>query len=60
MAEKKQKECPMCRGEKTLPGTCVCDSEWRGTQTEEDWNDCQCNPDIECTLCHGTGFILEE
>ena len=58
MTEQKQgKECPECNGKKIIPGVCECDSEWRGTQNEEDWIDCQCTPDISCPVCQGKGYI---
>jgi len=57
MGEAKKKVCPECGGKKTLPGTCVCDSEWRGTQRGEDWEDCQCNREETCPLCMGSGFV---
>ncbi|MEN8198904.1 MAG: ankyrin [Thermodesulfobacteriota bacterium] len=54
-----KKECSACGGRKIVPGTCVCDSEWRGTQVDGDWNDCQCNPDEPCPTCDGKGYREE-
>jgi len=60
MAEQKtKKECPECCGKKNIPGVCECASEWRGTQIGEEWNDCQCTPDIICPTCNGRGYIEE-
>ena len=59
MGEAKKKVCPECGGKKAVPGTCVCNSEWRGTQSGEEWEDCQCNKDETCPLCMGTGFVPE-
>lgn len=56
MSEKK-KICPECAGKKVIPGTCVCDSEWRGTKVMDGFEDCQCTPDIECPVCHGSGYV---
>ena len=49
--------CPECKGEKKIPGTCVCDMEWRGSQEDEDWVDCHCIEEEICPLCHGSGYI---
>ena len=54
----KPKPCPICLGKKVVPGTCVCNMEWRGTQTETGWEDCQCTPEVTCTQCNGTGSVL--
>ena len=60
MTEKKTtKECPLCSGDKKLGGTCECNSEWRGTQDGDDWNECQCSPEQVCPNCNGTGVIEE-
>lgn len=55
MSEKKV--CPTCNGKKVIPGTCECDSEWRGTQSDNEWAECQCTPEVECPACKGTGFV---
>ena len=57
--EKENKVCPNCQGKKIIPGVCECSSEWRGTQTGEDWDDCQCTPEQKCPTCNGTGFVKE-
>jgi hypothetical protein len=60
MTEKKtEKECPECCGKKIIPGECICNSEWRGTQVGDDWNECQCSPDVPCPNCNGTGVVEE-
>lgn len=51
-----RKECPTCNGQKTIPGVCTCDTEWRGNQQGDKWDDCQCTPAQVCPLCHGTGL----
>ena len=57
MADRKEKVCPECNGKKVILGTCVCDSEWRGTQVGNEWEDCHCMPEITCHVCHGTGIV---
>lgn len=57
MSEKNKKICPQCDGKKVIPGTCVCNMEWRGTQTGDEWEDCQCSEEVECPTCHGTGYV---
>ena len=58
MTEKKsKKKCPECLGEKILPGTCECNSEWRGSQGDDEWNECQCTPDIPCPVCNSSGVV---
>lgn len=49
--------CPTCQGKKMISGVCECNMEWRGNQTEDDWEDCQCTPDQECPTCKGTGYV---
>jgi len=60
MTQEKQKTCPTCNGEKTILGTCVCSQEWRGTQVDDGWEDCQCTPDLKCPACSGTGYTESE
>lgn len=57
MEQKTKETCPTCQGKKVIEGDCVCSMEWRGTQTEDGWDDCQCTPDLECSTCHGTGVL---
>lgn len=57
MEEKKEKTCPTCQGAKVLKGTCECNVEWRGTNSEDGWDDCQCTPDQQCSTCQGTGVV---
>jgi len=59
MAELKKVACPECQGHKTVPGECVCDSEWRGTRKGNDWEECQCNDEAPCPLCNGKGYVFE-
>ncbi|MEW6220834.1 MAG: hypothetical protein AB1634_15060 [Thermodesulfobacteriota bacterium] len=49
--------CPNCGGQKTVPGFCTCNMEWRGTQVGDQWEDCKCAPDVECPTCHGAGTV---
>ena len=59
MADEINKICPECNGEKKIPGICTCDMEWRGTQKDEEWNDCQCTDEEICPGCQGTGYVSE-
>lgn len=54
---KKEQPCPRCHGKGTITGTCVCDSEWRGSQSGEAWEDCRCERELPCPVCQGTGQI---
>ncbi|MBU0673963.1 MAG: ankyrin [Proteobacteria bacterium] len=47
--------CPTCEGKKVIHGVCSCNMEWRGNKHGEDWEDCQCTPDIKCPAYSGTG-----
>ncbi len=60
MAEKKQMKCPQCQGSKTTAGTCECTAEWRGTDIDGEWNDCQCERESACPLCGGSGVVEGE
>ena len=55
MTEKKV--CPTCKGKKIILGNCECNSEWRKTDGEGDYDDCHCEPDQECPDCKGTGYV---
>lgn len=55
-----KKVCPVCGGKKTVPGVCSCNMEWRGSQIGDQWEDCQCTPEVTCTECNGSGFIGED
>jgi len=57
MTAHEKKVCPLCQGKKTVAGVCSCNSEWRGTQRGDEWEDCQCTPEQECPTCHGTGYV---
>lgn len=57
MPDSTKKVCPECKGRKMIPGVCVCNSEWRGNQVGDDWDDCQCAREQECPTCKGTGHI---
>ena len=48
--------CPTCQGKKVMPGVCECSMEWRGTNGDDGWEDCQCTPEQECPSCLGTGL----
>ncbi|MFP3984070.1 MAG: ankyrin [Desulfurivibrionaceae bacterium] len=60
MTEQGKMVCPECEGKKVISGTCVCDSEWRGTMVGNEWEDCQCTPEITCPKCQGTGYVTPE
>ena len=55
--ETKKIVCPTCQGEKVVKGVCQCSMEWRGTQVGDEWQDCQCTPELECPTCHGSGYV---
>lgn len=57
MNEQEKMVCPECEGRKVVEGTCVCDSEWRGTMVNNEWEDCQCMPGTTCPTCNGTGYV---
>jgi hypothetical protein len=57
MSQENKKICPTCQGKKVVQGTCECDVEWRGTQRGDEWEDCQCTPEVVCPVCHGKGFV---
>ncbi|MBA3006593.1 MAG: ankyrin [Desulfocapsa sp.] len=57
VTQKNKVICPLCQGKKVVAGTCECNSEWRGTQRGEDWDECQCTPEQQCEMCKGTGYI---
>lgn len=57
MTQENTSICPTCAGKKVIPGRCECSMEWRGTQKGDNWEDCQCTPEVRCPTCHGTGFI---
>lgn len=52
-----KKTCPTCHGEKVIAGVCECDAEWRGTQVDDEWQECQCTPEQKCQACNGTGYV---
>ena len=52
-----KQNCPQCKGNKTIEGTCECNMEWRGTQMDDTWEDCRCTPDIKCPTCGGKGYL---
>lgn len=60
MLKEKQDICPTCDGKKILPGTCACSQEWLGSQVDDDWENCQCTPDQECSTCMGTGYVKSD
>ena len=53
--EKENKVCPTCDGKKVVSGVCECSSEWRGTQSGDDWDDCQCTPEEIVGVCVNSG-----
>ena len=59
MSADTKKTCPECNGEKKIAGTCTCDMEWRGTQKDDEWSDCQCTDEEICPVCQGTGYVSE-
>ncbi len=59
MTSAEKEVCPVCRGKKVVDGNCECSMEWRGTGSPDgdEWQDCQCTPELECTNCRGTGYV---
>ena len=57
MTQEGKKQCPTCNGKKVIGGVCECSTEWRGTQKEDEWEDCQCTPEEECPNCGGAGYV---
>jgi len=57
MAEENNEICTTCNGKKVIEGVCQCSMEWRGTQGDDGWQDCQCTPEQTCPTCHGTGVV---
>jgi len=57
MDSMKKQDCPQCKGNKIIEGTCECNMEWRGNQLGEDWEDCRCTPDVTCPTCKGKGYM---
>ncbi len=49
--------CPECNGHKFIAGNCECNMEWRTSDSQDGMDDCICEPDQECQICKGTGFI---
>ncbi|MDA3916593.1 MAG: ankyrin [Deltaproteobacteria bacterium] len=49
--------CKRCNGRKIIEGHCECNMEWRSSGDGDYWDDCICEPDLECPDCKGTGFI---
>lgn len=49
--------CTRCNGKKIIEGNCECNMEWRSSGDNDYWDDCKCDPDLECPDCKGTGFI---
>ncbi len=52
-----QKTCPKCKGRKIIVGNCECNPEWRASDGDDHYDDCQCEPDIDCPQCQGTGVV---
>ncbi len=50
--------CPKCKGSKTVSGEMVCNMEWRGSNSENEMDDCIAEPSKECPVCSGKGFIM--
>jgi len=57
MTESEKNTCPTCQGKGIVSGECECSSEWRGNKAGDDWEDCQCTPEQECSTCSGTGHV---
>jgi type II secretory ATPase GspE/PulE/Tfp pilus assembly ATPase PilB-like protein len=57
MGEGMRKVCSTCQGKKVVEGVCECSTEWRGTQSDDEWEECQCTPEVSCPTCKGTGYI---
>lgn len=59
MSDQSGKICPTCNGAKVIPGTCVCNSEWRGNEIGDSWDECRCEKEVQCPTCGGTGYISD-
>lgn len=59
MGNETRRICPDCNGEKEIKGKCECDSEWRGSQVGDEWEDCQCTPTVTCPTCNGSGYVTD-
>ncbi len=58
MSPKKKMVCPECKGSKVVPGTCVCNMEWRGNEGPNGMvDDCRCEKDPVCPRCGGSGSV---
>jgi len=60
MTQKSKQVCPTCQGEKVVKGTCECNMEWRGSQIDDEWEDCRCMPELECPTCLGSGYVSSD
>ena len=52
-----EKTCPKCKGTKIIVGHCECNAEWRASDGEDGFDDCVCEPDVECPECGGKGVV---
>lgn len=57
MEKKNRTTCPYCNGKKVIPGSCVCDREWRGSPQDDGFEECRCEKETVCTNCRGNGYI---
>jgi hypothetical protein len=54
---KSKTKCTRCNGSKIIEGHCECNMEWRSSGDDDNLGDCICDPDLECPVCNGTGFL---
>ncbi|MBF0457206.1 MAG: hypothetical protein HQK99_04850 [Nitrospirae bacterium] len=50
--------CPECKGSKVVSGEVVCNMEWRGSDLESETDDCIAEPNKECPVCYGNGYVM--